>query len=46
MHLKITKKSSRMISISHLISLTQMLSKKTTQVYEQWVGGLTIFSKF
>ena len=26
--------------------MTQMLSKNTTQVSEQWTGGLTIFSKF
>ena len=25
--------------------MTQMLSKKTTQVSEQWAGGLTIFSE-
>jgi len=26
--------------------MSQMLSKKTTQVSEQWAGGLTVFSKF
>ena len=26
--------------------MTQMLSKHTTQVSEQWAGGLTIFSEF
>ena len=26
--------------------MTQMLSKNTTQVSEQWAGGLTIFSEF